>query len=121
MSELWYRPRLDNGILQGVNWSDVRCHVIARGLSDHVRTGLAFSSVALVIFDSRFFPWPFDGKQSKLSGPDLRALTIWVANTWPDWSLQTIHITKLVTWLEVLSLADQQKTLQILREHYGLK
>lgn len=119
MAGLWYRSRIDCDV-DGIDWSAVRCHSIARGINDFVSAGILGANFAPVIFDPRYFPWAWDEKQSILSKQDRRSLAIWVATKWPDWSLEDLGVRMAFTWLEVLNPGDHSKTLQILEEHYGL-
>jgi hypothetical protein len=114
----WYYGRLEE-IPPGIDWSEVRAHVFARAIYDHVCFGIRDRPFSPVLFDPRFFPWQFAERGCVLTHQELRGLLNWATPLWPDYSLQDFNIWSIVTWLEVLNPTDAFKTLQILETRYG--
>lgn len=120
MLAVWYRARIECDTT-GSDWSAVRSNITARAIADYVVTGIAQCTYSPALFDPRYFPYQFSEKQSEIGPADLRAILQWACKKWPDWSLREFNISNPIRWLEILNLTDQKKTLEILKEHYGLR
>lgn len=120
MLATWYRARIDCDTT-GADWNSVRSNITARAIADYVSAGITQCTYNPALFDPRYFPYQFSEKQSKIGPSNLRSLLSWAVERWPEWSLHEFNLWNPIAWLEVLNEIDQKKTLEILKEYYGLR